>query len=131
MNIYSKDRKVIEDHVADVEKECYRYKSDVQAITRDRDSLIALIDQQEIAMKLQNQQYESTLKVLQKRQEALDKLEEEAGFVEDELSRLQRKLTDFLQREGDNMVNETMDVKKFVMVISEVRDEGYQRLCRI
>ena len=40
-------------------KEVGRLRGELSAITRDRDALIAVIDQQEVALKLQNRQSEA------------------------------------------------------------------------
>ena len=40
-------------------KEVGRLRDELAAVTRDRDSLVAVIDQQEVALKLQNRQSEA------------------------------------------------------------------------
>ena len=52
------------------------------------------------------------MKALQQRQAALERVEQEAVVAEDELSRLQRGLVDFLGREGDKMHGEMHDAKR-------------------
>ena len=54
------------------------------------------------------------MKALQQRQAELERVEQEAVVAEDELSRLQRGLVDFLAREGDKMHGEMVDAKRFV-----------------
>ena len=54
------------------------------------------------------------MKALQQRQAALERVEQEAVVAEDELSRLQRGLVDFLGREGDKMHGEMHDAKRWV-----------------
>lgn len=105
----------------DAGREISRLKVEVAAITRDRDALIAVIDQQEVALQLQNRQSAAAMKALEQRQAALERSEQEAVVAEDELSRLQRGLADFLAKEGDKMNGEMHDAKRFVRVISEVR----------
>jgi Kinesin motor domain len=101
--------------------EISRLKVEVAAITRDRDALIAVIDQQEVALQLQNRQSAAAMKALEQRQAALERSEQEAVVAEDELSRLQKGLADFLTKEGDKMTGEMHDAKRFVRVIAEVR----------
>lgn len=52
------------------------------------------------------------MKALEQRQAALERSEQEAVVAEDELSRLQRGLADFLSREGVKMTGEMHDAKR-------------------
>ena len=47
-------------------KEIGRLRDELAAVTRDRDSLVAVIDQQEVALKLQNRQSEAGQSVYRK-----------------------------------------------------------------
>ena len=65
--------------------------------------------------------FHTALKALQQRQAELERVEQEALIAEDELSRLQRGLVGFLEREGEKMNMEMHDARRlyiFFLIIS-------------
>jgi hypothetical protein len=99
-----------------------RTKSEVGALTLERDSLLGIIDRQEAAMKLQHQQSEASLKMLHQRQAALERVETDAANSMDELLRLQDGLEGMLTREGTALHSELLDAKRLTAIISTLRD---------
>lgn len=59
----------------------------------------------------------TALKALQQRQAELERVEQEALIAEDELSRLQRGLVGFLEREGEKMNMEMHDARRYHIFI--------------
>ena len=57
--------------------------------------------------------FHTALKALQQRQAELERVEQEALIAEDELSRLQRGLVGFLEREGEKMNMEMHDARRY------------------
>ena len=99
-----------------------RIKSEVGALTLERDSLLGIIDRQEAAMKLQHQQSEASLKMLHQRQAALERVETDAANSMDELLRLQDGLEGMLTREGTALHSELLDAKRLTAIISTIRE---------
>ena len=99
-----------------------RMKSEVGALTLERDSLLGIIDRQEAAIKLQHQQSEASLKMLHQRQAALERVESDAATNMDELVRLQEGLEGMLTREGSALHSELLDAKRLTEIISTLRE---------
>lgn len=52
------------------------------------------------------------MKALEQRQTALERSEQEVAMAEDELSRLQRGLAEFMSKEGNEMVDDIHDARR-------------------
>lgn len=54
----------------------------------------------------------AAMKALEQRQTALERSEQEVAMAEDELSRLQRGLAEFMSKEGNEMVDDIHDARR-------------------
>lgn len=52
------------------------------------------------------------MKALEQRQTALERSEQEVAMAEDELSRLQRGLAEFMSKEGNEMADDIHDARR-------------------
>eukprot|EP01041_Mallomonas_annulata_P007890 gene7890-16153_t len=102
-----------------------RLKSEVDVLTTERDNLSALVRQQEQALNMQQQQAQTSMKMLYQRQAALADLEHRsvASNGADELQHLQDMLHNVLSREGDVLQGEVADARRLTGMISALRDK--------
>lgn len=100
-----------------------RLRADLALITAERDSLKRLAEAQENAIKMQHKSSETSLKVLQDRQAALERLEQANTPVFEELSRLQNALQNHLQREGSALATEIHDARQLTIMLSTMREK--------
>jgi len=98
-----------------------RLRREVEALGKDRDALAAIVDQQEIALKLQGQQAAAAEAALEELREAQTRVTRGSAHAADELTRLQGALADVLSRESHLLRVETVDAERFVGVLAEVR----------
>jgi chromosome segregation ATPase len=96
-------------------------KSDVELVINERNSLRALIAQQDAALRVQSDQSDASLSILQQRQALIDKFQSHTKSVEDELNKLQGILQMILSRNGDEMMAELVDLRHLVDVVSSAR----------
>jgi hypothetical protein len=57
-------------------------------------------------------QFHAAMKALEQRQTALERSEHEVVVAEDELSRLQRGLAEFMSKQGDEMEDDIHDARR-------------------
>lgn len=105
-----------------VEKENRELTRQISSISTERNALIAMIDQQDAAIKLQYNHFELSLEMLHQRQADLDKIEIDAGKNFDELLHLQKNLESLLVNESDTLQNELIDAKRLTGMISTARE---------
>jgi DNA repair exonuclease SbcCD ATPase subunit len=101
--------------------EVVRLRREVEALGKDRDALAAIVDQQEIALKLQGQQAAAAEAAFEELREAQTRVTRGSAHAADELTRLQGALADVLSRESHLLRVETVDAERFVGVLAEVR----------
>lgn len=98
-----------------------RLQSDLQAMTQERDALNLMLQQKDSLLKIQGQQADMSIKMLQKRQAQL-----ENGEPSDEYARLLESLRELFTSEGEVILSELMDTERLTTMIRDVRDKMLQ-----
>ena len=96
-------------------------KSDIHLVIAERNSLRSLVTQQDAALRVQSDQSDTSLNILQQRQAIIEKLESHSKNVEDELNKLQGILQSVIARNGDELLAELFDVRHLVELISNAK----------
>jgi hypothetical protein len=101
-----------------------KYKSQLEVMTMERDSLVEIVRQQGQALRVQQQQSEASLKMLHQRQGALERIESQTVDSKnmEELTRLQDELHALMSREGRTLYSELMDVKQLMVIVASLKD---------
>jgi chromosome segregation ATPase len=101
------------------------YKSKVDILTLERDSLAEIVEKQRQTLHIQKQQGESSLRMLAQRQAALDRVQSQLTDPEsmEELNRLQQELSQMLTKEGEMLMNEIVDAKQLLEVVAALKDK--------
>lgn len=102
-----------------------KYKSLLEALSLERDSLVEIVKQQGQALHVQQQQADASLKMLYQRQGALERIENQtidAKAMED-LSRLQDELHGLFSREGKTLQSELHDAKQLMVIVASLKDK--------
>lgn len=102
-----------------------KYKTQLDAITLERDSLVEIVKQQGQALHVQQQQADASLKMLYQRQGALERIENQTVDAKamEELSRLQDELHGLFSREGKTLQSELHDVKQLMVIVASMKDK--------
>jgi hypothetical protein len=102
-----------------------KYRSQLDAMTLERDSLVEIVKQQGQALHVQQQQSDTSLKMLYQRQGALERIENQTvdAKVMDELSRLQDELHGIFSREGKTLQSELHDAKQLLVIVASMKDK--------
>lgn len=99
-----------------------RMAFDMNLSNAEKNDLRTVIEQQAMIIKLQIQQSETSLEMLNHRQRVLEKFDSQTADNDDELLNLQEMLQDSLSREGNNLHSELIDLRKIGQLLSVVRD---------
>lgn len=125
-----------------------RLQAEHSVLVSERDSLASLCDHQAKSLKLQSQQSEASLKMLQQRQSALERIEKEATINLDDWDSLQEGTTIFdalychhfkplyipvhsglkgmLAQEGSLLHSELLDAKRLTGMIASMRERAQE-----
>lgn len=100
-----------------------QYLVDIEILQADRDSLKLLVEQQEIALRIQTEQADLSFKVLHDRQELLEKYEVKAVSSQEEFSRLQSLIQNVISKEGNEIQSELQEIKVLFESIALIREK--------
>lgn len=96
-------------------------KGQYSLVCDDRDALTAICGQQEQALRVQGQQAETSLRMLQQRSAAL--LRAGGGGVSvEEVTRMQGSMEELLLREGCHLESEGLDAKRLASMVAALRE---------
>ncbi len=103
-----------------------RVKAQLVVQSSERDGLLALLDQQNGAMKMQARQTNEAFKMLHEKQVLLENFSKSSSVGMDEFAGLQADLQSLLDTDGTLLHSELVDSKKLTSMISVLRDRVQQ-----
>ena len=124
MSARSKRCDELEQKETDTKVQSEKLRSDLAMITAERDSLVAMLAQKDSLLQLQAQQSDISIKMLQQRQEALERADDNPHHSAKarqlaEYAVLQESISSLFEEEEEEEVR--MDVKKLIAKVRDLR----------